>query len=215
MKAKTCQISQITAILLGLLLLCSEVYAELPGAVSFTENESDVSETSEPASVSLFGAGLLSLGKVIRKQQNTTQAASLNNLALLYKSQGRYEEAEPLYRHALAINEKKLGPEHPYVAAALNNLALLYKFQGRYEEAEPLYTRALAINEKKLGQEHPHVAASLNNLALLYSAQGRYEEAEPLHRRASAIREKLFSHNHLRTAAVRNNLNNLPDTSEP
>ena len=37
---------------------------------------------------------------------------SLNNLALLYPA-GRYAEAEPLYKRALAISEKALGPEHP------------------------------------------------------------------------------------------------------
>ena len=35
-------------------------------------------------------------------------ATSLNNLALLYKAQGRYAEAEPLYKRALAINEKAI-----------------------------------------------------------------------------------------------------------
>ena len=43
-------------------------------------------------------------------------ANSLNNLAALYQAQGRYAEAEPLYKRALAISEKALGPEHPDVA---------------------------------------------------------------------------------------------------
>jgi tetratricopeptide (TPR) repeat protein len=38
----------------------------------------------------------------------------LNNLANLYEDQGRYQDAEPLYTRALAIFEKKLGPDHPY-----------------------------------------------------------------------------------------------------
>ena len=104
----------------------------------------------------------------------------LNNLAGLYRAQGRYAEAEPLYKRALAISEKALGPEHPDVGTSLNNLAVLYQAQGRYAEAEPLYKRALAIDEKALGPEHPDVATSLNNLAVLYGAQGRYAEAEPL-----------------------------------
>ena len=35
--------------------------------------------------------------------------------------------AEPLYRRALAIDEKSFGPEHPNVASGLNNLALLLR----------------------------------------------------------------------------------------
>ena len=60
-------------------------------------------------------------------------AVSLNNLAGLYKSQGRYEEAEPLYQRALAIREAVLGGEHLGTAASLNNLAVVYLAQGRYE----------------------------------------------------------------------------------
>ena len=63
------------------------------------------------------------------------------------ESQGRYAEAEPLYKRALAIPEKALGPDHPSVGTSLNNLAGLYRAQGRYAEAEPLYKRALAIRE--------------------------------------------------------------------
>ena len=64
-------------------------------------------------------------------------AAELNNVALLYDIQGNYAEEEPLYRRALAIGEKALGPDHPDVARDLTNLADLYDTQGRYGEAEP------------------------------------------------------------------------------
>jgi Tetratricopeptide repeat len=42
---------------------------------------------------------------------------------LLWCSQGRYPEAEPLHKRALAIYEKALGPDHPDAALYLNNLA--------------------------------------------------------------------------------------------
>ena len=50
-------------------------------------------------------------------------ATILNNLAGLYKAQGHYAEAEPLYKRALAIDEGALGPDHPDLARDLNNLA--------------------------------------------------------------------------------------------
>ena len=53
-------------------------------------------------------------------------ATSLNNLALLYRAQGRFAEAEPLNKRALAIHEKVLGGEHQDVASGLYFLALLY-----------------------------------------------------------------------------------------
>ncbi len=36
-------------------------------------------------------------------------AASLNNLAFLYHTQGKYTAAEPLHKRALTISEKALG----------------------------------------------------------------------------------------------------------
>jgi tetratricopeptide (TPR) repeat protein len=55
----------------------------------------------------------------------------LNNLAGLYESQGKHDEAEPLYERALAIYEKALGPDHPYTATSLNNLARLREDQSK------------------------------------------------------------------------------------
>ena len=72
-------------------------------------------------------------------------ARSLNNLAGLYRAQGKYAEAEPLYRRALAIDEKALGPEHPDVARTLGNYADLLREIGRTVEAEELEERARAI----------------------------------------------------------------------
>ena len=72
-------------------------------------------------------------------------ARDLNNLAGLLRDTNRLAEAEPLYRRALAIDEKSFGPDHPNVATGLNNLAVLLRATNRLAEAEPLYRRALAI----------------------------------------------------------------------
>jgi CHAT domain-containing protein/tetratricopeptide (TPR) repeat protein len=125
---------------------------------------------------------------------------------LLYYHQGRYADAEPLHRRALAIREKALGHNHPDVATSLNNLALLYKSQARFADAEPLYKEVLGILEKTLGQDHSLIASSLNNLAALYQEQGRYAESELLHQRALAIREKALGADH---PAVGESLANL------
>ena len=85
-------------------------------------------------------------------------ATALNGLAGLYRLQGRYAEAEPLYKRALAIREKALGPDHPDVAASLNNLAVLYDYQGRYADAEPLCQASAGDLGEGLGPDHPDVA---------------------------------------------------------
>ena len=75
----------------------------------------------------------------------------MTNLATIYQAQGRHAEAGPLYRRALAIQEKAIGSEHVEVAISLDNLATVYRAQGRYTEAEPLYQRALSILEDLRG----------------------------------------------------------------
>ncbi len=46
-------------------------------------------------------------------------------------SQGKLEEAGPLFKRSLGIRERVLGPDHPDVATSLNNLAGLLKEQVR------------------------------------------------------------------------------------
>jgi Tetratricopeptide repeat len=43
-------------------------------------------------------------------------------LALLLGVKGDYSGAEPLYRRALAIDEKALGPDHPNTRQVKENL---------------------------------------------------------------------------------------------
>ncbi len=76
-------------------------------------------------------------------------ATSLNNLALLYFAQGKYAEAEPLYKRSLSIAETALGPEHPQVADSLGNYAWLLRETGREAEADKMEARAKTIRAKR------------------------------------------------------------------
>jgi CHAT domain-containing protein len=133
-------------------------------------------------------------------------AATLNNLAGVYHAQGKYADAEGLYRRALTIREQALGASHPGVAQTLNNLAVVYQAQGKYADAEELYKRALAIREQALGASHPAVAQTLNNLAVVYQAQGKYADAEGLYKRALAITEQALGASHPDVATTLHNL---------
>ena len=48
-------------------------------------------------------------------------------LASLLLVTNRFDEAEPLMRRALDIDEAAYGPDHPRVATGLNNLASLLR----------------------------------------------------------------------------------------
>jgi tetratricopeptide (TPR) repeat protein len=130
----------------------------------------------------------------------------LNRLAILFNTQARLTEAEPLMRRALAIDEQFYGARHPRVATHLNNLAQLLQDTNRLAEAEPLMRRALAIFEHSYGAEHPRVANGLNNVALMLKDTNHLAEAEPLMRRALAIDEQSYG---AKDPRVANGLNNL------
>ncbi len=72
-------------------------------------------------------------------------ATTLNNLGVIYDTQGKHAEAEPLYKRALAIREKALGPEHPDVASVLESYAALLRKTKRSGEATMMKLRAKAI----------------------------------------------------------------------
>lgn len=50
---------------------------------------------------------------------------SLAHHTPLLPTQGKYEEADPLYLRAIEIGEKTLGPDHPDLGALLNKRGLL------------------------------------------------------------------------------------------
>lgn len=132
-------------------------------------------------------------------------AIGFSNLGNLYLKEGKYADAEPLLKRALAIREKEFGPNDPKVAESLYGLALLYSAQGKYSYAEPLYKRALAMQEKSPLKYHPIVADSLNNLATRYTKDGEYAQAEPLYKRSLQIAEKMLGPNDLCVATILEN----------
>jgi tetratricopeptide (TPR) repeat protein len=70
---------------------------------------------------------------------------------LLYKIQGRYAEADSLYKRALAIWEKAFGPDDLNVATVLENMAELYRKMGKGDEAERADARARKIRSQVKG----------------------------------------------------------------
>ena len=139
-------------------------------------------------------------------------ATALNNLGEIYRQLERFDEAEPLFREALAIDEATLGPEDQGLAKPLNNLALVQRARGDHVEAERNLKRSLRILENSLGRRHPDVAGSLNNLARLYETTGFPERAQPLLERALMIARDTLGEAHPTTRRVSVNLDRVTAT---
>ena len=108
---------------------------------------------------------------------------SINNLAGLYWSQGRYAEAEPLFLETLETQKRVLGNDHPDTLTSMNNLGGLYIKLRRYDQAAALLEDSLAARIRVLGDDHLHVGYSYYNLGCLSASLGRSGEAlDHLHR---------------------------------
>jgi tetratricopeptide (TPR) repeat protein len=123
----------------------------------------------------------------------------MQNLALLLRDKRQYDEAEQLFRKALAIQRKVLGESHPGVAVIVNNLAALLQRKGDYAGAETLYRQAIELNGKVYAEDHWEIATIKSLLGGCLVAQGRYREAEPLLLESYPIIKSNFGDSHNRT----------------
>ena len=57
-------------------------------------------------------------------------AASYNNLGIVYRNLGDFQQAQDSHARALDIRLKQLGPEHVDVATSYNNLGIVYRNLG-------------------------------------------------------------------------------------
>jgi tetratricopeptide (TPR) repeat protein len=86
---------------------------------------------------------------------------------VIYRYQGKYEQAERFLQQALSISERTLGPEHLDTLNFVLNLAKLYDEQQRYDQAEQLLQQTLTINKRILEPGHHLIARNPNLLAKL------------------------------------------------
>jgi tetratricopeptide (TPR) repeat protein len=105
-----------------------------------------------------------------------------------FHGRGSHVEADLVFRDALALREKALGPRHLATAESVNNLAFLLQGRGDLSGAQALFERALAIYKARKHQLA--TASTLRNLANLYQDKGDLAGARQLSKRALAIVEK-------------------------
>ena len=122
--------------------------------------------------------------------RNPDDFVSRMNLSSTLMRQGRYTEAESMYREDLVRAEKTFGPDHPRVGDELGKLISLYRIARRQADEEILQQRRLAIYKKAYGPDDPNMAHALGGMAGLRIQQNRHADAEPYLLRALAIREK-------------------------
>jgi tetratricopeptide (TPR) repeat protein len=111
------------------------------------------------------------------------------NLAILCKRQKRYRKAEDLFKKAIKVSYKILGPQNETLGNLLCQLADLCTIQARYLHAERLYKRALAIFENSPAGKSDQLFQICDRLCFIAYARGKRAEAIKWCKRAVAASE--------------------------
>ena len=116
----------------------------------------------------------------------------LTKIAELHSVQKRPTDGIPLLERALAISEKKFGPESAEAATALASLGNTRAQAGQFEPARVSLKRSLQIREKILPPTNPDLGIATFNLGNIYLDVGDYGQALPLFERSITLLEKSY-----------------------
>lgn len=94
----------------------------------------------------------------------------LHNLGDFSAQAGADQLAEQYYQRQLALQESRLGPDHPDLVPVLSSLADLRVKSSRYTDAEAIEERILRIERQAYGEHHENVQATLRKLRDIYRA---------------------------------------------
>lgn len=133
-----------------------------------------------------------------------------NDLGLAYRAQGKYDEAEAVWKRLLADTIRTEGQILTQTACRLlQDLGSIYTLTKRYEEAEGMFQQALAgredqlVNGVRAAPEEPVivnmelcVGDTCRQYGTLKQAQGNFDDAEALYLRSLSIFEKQLGPKH-------------------
>jgi tetratricopeptide (TPR) repeat protein len=133
-------------------------------------------------------------------------AGARNNLAVLYKACGRFDEGLYLYQQALDSVVNLHGEDCLASSVIYHNIGGILHSKGDFTAAEPPGRKAWEISRRLLGEDAPQTLFDAVAYAAILDGLQRYDESEAIYRRALAIFEKTFGPEHYEVAS---NLHNL------
>ena len=84
----------------------------------------------------------------------------MNNLANVYTSERKYEQAEALYKPVLEARRRILGPEHPDTLSTLSDMTSMYQRAGKLAQAESYAGQSRELRRRISGQDDPDTLAA-------------------------------------------------------
>jgi hypothetical protein len=104
-------------------------------------------------------------------EESAERRCAAYNLGQSLYGDGKYGEAERMFREVHGIRMRLLGVEHPETLKCAGEIALCLLYQGKYAKAEQINLRP----------EHPQTLNCAGEIASCLSGQGKYAKAEQIH----------------------------------
>ena len=165
-----------------------------------------------------YTKSLINLGDLYRREQRFAEAEELLRKAFrlrdespgvstealvvalahfggLFFVEGKYQQAEPYWRRALDLTDRRPTSRNLQIALAqsLNNLGALYRRMGKLDEAEPLLKRAYELWPQLGLEESDSMMRTCGHYSALLNELGRTNEAKTIAAQGETIRLRLSS----------------------
>ena len=130
-------------------------------------------------------------------EESSEMSDSTLALALLYRTEGENDRAEPLLKKSAAIYEKN---NDPCLAQALQQLGLIAVTRGKYAIARQQILRSISIYQNFLGPDHINIAFAQVGLAEAYLGERNYAQAQSVIEHALAKERAVLIDSHAELA---------------
>lgn len=139
------------------------------GAVLRQQKKFDEALTVQQQALALRGR--------VHGERSLPCAESLNNIASIHLSAGRFSDAVTNFRKSMDIRNALLRPGHPMILATATNLGLATLRAGDAKSAIPLLRLAADGWEAAYGHEHPGYATSRTALGQALRKDAQFDES--------------------------------------
>lgn len=130
----------------------------------------------------------------------------LQNMAIIYSVQGRFDSASYLIQESKQIRELHIDADDEQMASFYVNYGRFLLMLGKQSESLELYQKAEVLFRKKVSSNEEYLGPVLINIGNAFQLRGDYEKAAAYYQNAIHVLNRVFEKGHPYLVSVENNL---------